>query len=309
MNSAPQNAALEDVKNSLAGEGSPSVAVIGLGMMGRALAAAFLAGGRTTAVWNRTPGRAGELVAAGAREAASAEAAVRAADLVVVCVRDYEAVHEALDAAAEAGALQGRVLVNLTSGTSQQGRDTAEWASAQGAAYLDGAIMMTPPGIGDINTVVLYGGAPAVYAEHAATLALLGGGSRHLGADPGVASVYDVAMLGLMWSTFNGFLHGVALLGADGIPAKEFLPLAKYWLGAIESFVELYAGQIDAGDFAAVDATLETQLPPIEHLVEESRARGVDTTLPEYTKAAIEAAIGRGHALDSYARIVEHFRG
>ncbi|MER5356332.1 NAD(P)-binding domain-containing protein [Kitasatospora sp. NPDC002551] len=37
------------------------MAVLGLGLMGRALAGAFLHAGHPTTVWNRTPGKAAEL--------------------------------------------------------------------------------------------------------------------------------------------------------------------------------------------------------------------------------------------------------
>src|SRR5690606_22683771 len=43
------------------------VTVLGLGAMGQAFAATLLKGGRTVTVWNRTPGKDGDLVAAGAR--------------------------------------------------------------------------------------------------------------------------------------------------------------------------------------------------------------------------------------------------
>ncbi|MFB7152975.1 NAD(P)-binding domain-containing protein, partial [Streptomyces virginiae] len=49
-----------------------AVTVLGLGPMGRSLAAAFLAAGLPTTVWNRTPGRDRELVERGAVSAATA---------------------------------------------------------------------------------------------------------------------------------------------------------------------------------------------------------------------------------------------
>lgn len=45
------------------------VAILGLGLMGQAIAAAFLRAGRPTTVWNRTPGKAGDLITQGARSA------------------------------------------------------------------------------------------------------------------------------------------------------------------------------------------------------------------------------------------------
>lgn len=43
------------------------IGFIGLGIMGRGMAANILRAGFPLTVWNRTPGRADELVAAGAR--------------------------------------------------------------------------------------------------------------------------------------------------------------------------------------------------------------------------------------------------
>ncbi|MFC7468445.1 NAD(P)-binding domain-containing protein [Actinomadura keratinilytica] len=56
-----------------------AVTVLGLGRMGGALAAAFLAAGHPTTVWNRSPGKADALVVRGARRAGSVAEAVAAA--------------------------------------------------------------------------------------------------------------------------------------------------------------------------------------------------------------------------------------
>jgi 3-hydroxyisobutyrate dehydrogenase-like beta-hydroxyacid dehydrogenase len=93
------------------------ITVLGLGPMGRALAAALLGAGHPTTVWNRTPGRAGELLARGATEAATVADAVRSADTVVACLRDYDSLLDLLD---PLDGWSGRTLVNLTSGDPRQ---------------------------------------------------------------------------------------------------------------------------------------------------------------------------------------------
>jgi 3-hydroxyisobutyrate dehydrogenase-like beta-hydroxyacid dehydrogenase len=290
----------------MAGEDRSPVTVIGLGLMGSALAGAFLSNGHPTTVWNRSAHKADALVAKGAVRAATVTDAVSASPLVVVCVRDYDAVREILDPARDA--LSGRVLVNLTSGSSQEGRDTALWTAERGAEYLDGAIMMTPPGIGLPETVILYGGPQAVFEAHESTLRVLGGGITYLDADTGIPSLYDVALLGIMWASLNGFLHALALVGTENVKAMTFLPFATAWLAGVGSFMPGYAQQVDEGKYSAEDATLETHLPPIKHLIYECAVRGIDVEMPEYSKALIEEAIAHGHATDSYARIIEHFR-
>ncbi|WP_424210810.1 NAD(P)-dependent oxidoreductase [Streptomyces sp. BI20] len=284
------------------------VTVVGLGLMGQALAAAFLNGGHATTVWNRTPGKADELVARGAVPAADPAAAVAAADLLVVCLSTYDNVREVLGGLGEG--LRGKTVVNLTSGSSDQGRETAVWAAEQGAEYLDGAIMITPPGIGSETSVLFYAGDEAVFKKHESALGLLGGGTTYLGADHGMPALYDVSLLGLMWGTLNSFLHGVAVVETAKVGAQQFLPWAHMWLDAIKTFTADYAAQIDAGDerFPANDATLETHLEALKHLVHESEALGINSDLPKYSQGLMEGVIAQGHAKNSYAAVLKAFR-
>lgn len=223
-----------------------NITVIGLGQMGAALADAFLTAGHRTTVWNRTPGKADALVERGAVRADDVAGAVTASELVVVCVLDYAAVREVL--APVADSLRGRVLVNLTTGSPEQARAEAEWAAEHGIGYLDGAVMTTPPGVGDSANMILYAGGPGLLAEHRAALAVLGD-PVDLGEDAGSAALYDAGLLGLMWSVFGGWLHATALTGADGVPARDFTAVATRWLKTVSWFMTGYAEQIDAGEY------------------------------------------------------------
>jgi 3-hydroxyisobutyrate dehydrogenase-like beta-hydroxyacid dehydrogenase len=69
-----------------------NVAVLGLGRMGRALAARLLEGGHRVAVWNRSRGKAGEVVSAGAREKQSVADAVDGVDVAITMLSNDDAV-------------------------------------------------------------------------------------------------------------------------------------------------------------------------------------------------------------------------
>ncbi|MBH1933632.1 NAD(P)-dependent oxidoreductase [Streptomyces sp. AV19] len=285
---------------------SANVTVLGLGSMGTALAGAFLSAGHRTTVWNRTPGKAGALVARGAAEAAAPAGAVAASELVVVCLATYETVHQVLDPVA--GGLAGRTLVNLTSGTPEEARGIAAWAAGHGAEYLDGGIMTTPPGIGNPDFMLLYSGPRSVFDARRPVLAALGD-PVHLGEDTGLASLYDTALLGLMWSALTGWLHGAALVGADGGErATAFTRVANRWMKAVEVFMNTYAPQVDAGKYPGDDATLDVHAAAIEHLVHASEARGIASGLPEIFQDLTRRGIEAGHGRDSWARLVELVR-
>ncbi|MFI7291000.1 NAD(P)-dependent oxidoreductase [Streptomyces anulatus] len=279
-----------------------AVTVIGLGQMGSALAATLLERGHTTTVWNRSAHRARALAERGAKLAATPEEAVAASPLIIVCVLDYDALHATLDPVA--GDLAGKTLVNLTSGSPEQAQEVAEWARSHSADYLDGAIMTTPPGVGSPEMMFLYGGSRAAFETHRPTLAALGD-PLHLGTEPGLASLYDAALLGLMWSTMTGWLHGTALVGAEKIEATAFTPVAIRWLSAVTGFLTTYAAQVDAGRYPGDDATVDVQIAAIDHLLHAAAARGLDNALPELLKATMERARDAGHGSDSYASVIE----
>ncbi|MEV0176088.1 NAD(P)-binding domain-containing protein [Streptomyces sp. NPDC050803] len=280
------------------------VTVIGLGLMGRALAAAFLKAGHPTTVWNRTPAKAGQLVAEGARLAPTVAAAVRASSLTILCVTDYPAVHELLGASDVE--LDGTLLINLTSGDSAQAREAARWAEQRGARYLDGAIMAVPPAIGTAEAVILHSGPESDFEAHRSTLDALGT-VTHLGADPGLASLYDVAGLAMMWSVLNAWLQGTALLRTAGVDAGTFAPFAQQIAAGVAAWLPGYAEQIDSGSFPAEVSALETDARAMAHLIEESEAVGVNAELPKLIKAMADRAIAAGHGGEQYPVLIEEF--
>ncbi|WP_282697072.1 NAD(P)-binding domain-containing protein [Streptomyces sp. CC208A] len=281
------------------------VTVLGLGLMGQALARALLKQGHPTTVWNRSPEKADDLAAHGASAAGTAAEAVTAAPLVLVCLSTYEAVRSVLGPLT--GELAGRTLVNLTSGTPEQARAEARWAAEHGIGYLDGAVMSVPQGIGEPGTVLLYSGVYDAYEVHRETLGALGGGTAYLDTDAGLASVYDVALLGLMWSTMAGFVHATALVGTENVDAAVFTRVGNRWLETVSGYLTAYADQIDTGRYPA-DATLRTQTAAMDHVIHASEQGGIDSGLPRLVKALTERAIAAGHGEDSFASLVEVFR-
>ncbi len=68
------------------------VAVLGMGRMGQAIAGRLLERGHRVTVWNRTKGKAGQVVSAGAREAQSVADAVEGVDIAVTMLANDDAV-------------------------------------------------------------------------------------------------------------------------------------------------------------------------------------------------------------------------
>ncbi|MGW3209916.1 NAD(P)-dependent oxidoreductase [Streptomyces sp. NPDC001135] len=283
----------------------PAVTVLGLGPMGRSLAGAFLRAGLRTTVWNRTPGRDRELIEQGAVGAGSAEEAVAAGDLTVVCVVNYDAVDALLRPEPVSTALKGRTVVNLTADTPARARETADWAAAHGIRYLDGAIMTPAPSIGTPEAVFLHSGPRDVYEEHRPVLAALGGTHTHLGEEIGRAAAFDIALLDLFWTAMAGYAHAVAIARAEGVTAGELAPFAQ-GIGAIlpPLFAE-FAQDADDGTYSGAINPLTSAASTMAHVIDVSEAHGIDAGVMRAVEGMARRTIGLGHGTDGFIRVAE----
>lgn len=283
-----------------------NVSVLGLGAMGTALADAFVDRGHAVTVWNRTAVKAEPLVARGARRAGSVAQATTASELVIVCVVDNRAAAEVL---ATAGPLEGRTVVNLTNGTPEEARAFAEQVTARGGLSLDGGIMAVPPMIGSPEALVLYSGSADAFRMHERTLATLGT-SRFLGADPALASLHDLALLGGMYGLFAGFLHASALIRTAEVRVSDFLGLLRPWLEAMLGALPDLAGRIDRGDHASdVASNLGMQLVALDNILAASREAGVAPDLLEPLRVLVQRRVAHGHGGDDLSGVAELLRG
>ncbi|MEU7649621.1 NAD(P)-dependent oxidoreductase [Streptomyces huasconensis] len=280
-----------------------SVTVLGLGLMGTALAAALLKAGHDTTVWNRTASKTGPLAAQGATPADTAAEAIAASPLVIVCLTTNDNVRGLLEA--EADALAGRTVVNLTNGTPAQARELAEWAAGHGITYIDGGIMAVPQMIATPAAYILYSGTDEdAYETHRPTLAALAD-TKWVGKDPGAAALYDLSLLTGMYGMVMGVAQAYALIGSGGVPARDFAPLLKDWVNAMtDGLVPGMAEALDSGQHLTDVSSLAVNQAALPNFLTAFAQQGLRTDLFEPLQALLDRSIDEGHAADGLSRLV-----
>ncbi|MGN9779395.1 NAD(P)-dependent oxidoreductase [Micromonospora sp. H33] len=288
-----------------------SVTVIGLGPMGRATAAALMRAGHRITVWNRTASRADGLVADGATLAPTPAAAVEAADLVLLSLTDYGAMYDILGPVVanprHAGALAGKVLVNLSSDTPDESRKAAAWARDLGADFLTGGIMVPAPAVGQPGAYAFYSGPKDLFHAHEPVLRLIGE-TKYLGADPGLAQLLYQAHLDVFLTALASLLHATALVTAAGVPAAEFLPDAMQTLTDIPAMVgsgQALAAELAAGEHPGELSTALMMRATADHITRTSAASGVDVELPNAVKSYYDRAIAAGLGTRNWTALYE----
>ncbi|WP_067478567.1 NAD(P)-dependent oxidoreductase [Actinomadura hibisca] len=279
------------------------VTVIGLGAIGTALAEAFLRAGHPTTVWNRTAAKAAPLEAKGAEHAETIKQAVTASPLVITALTTFEDTREALE---PAGAeLRDRALITLNSGSPAAARETATWATDHKARFLAGAVKNVPSAVGAPDTLLYYSGDRSVFEEYEPTLRILGGDTVHLGDEPDLAALYEMAVGAMLLPALVGFFQGAAALQSRGLEAASMVRFAGKWLDMIKSLLPIYATEIDTGDYTDAASSVNLFLAGVAHDEDLTRETNVDTSWLTPLHDLLRRAAEAGHGEHNISALTE----
>ena len=160
------------------------VAFIGLGRMGHGMAGRYLDAGFDVAVWNRSKAKAEDLIARGARWAASPAEAADGADAVVTMVADDGASRAVW--LGENGAAPkmkaGSLAIECSTVSHQHALDMARELRGRGLIYIDCPVTGLPQAAADGKLTLLVGADAADLDRATPFLAPIGNVVRHFGA-------------------------------------------------------------------------------------------------------------------------------
>ena len=280
-----------------------AVAVLGLGAMGRGIAARLLGAGHDVRVWNRTPGRDDELVAAGARRSTTPADAVREADVVITMVTDPPALEAVLfgpDGAAPAIPDSATLIDMSTVGPTAIASVVERVAPV---AVLDAPVLGSVPSVESGSLVILAGGDPTVFDHHTELLALFGrpiyvgpsGSGAMLKLVNNAASIATLVALGELLA-----LTDRAGLGIDAVlQSMEAGPLASL----IERWRPRLMGEDQSSYFRLALARKDLAI-----VFDEAEREGTELTVAQTAAARCDEAIETGLGDEDFGAIVAFLR-
>ena len=280
------------------------VTVLGLGVMGTALARAMLERGDRVTVWNRTAAKAKALESAGARSAPAPANAVRESPVVIVCVADYAATYAALDGID----LREKTIVQLSTGSPADARAGESWAKERGADYLDGAILATPRQIGTPASSLLVSGSASAFAASRELVAHMSGTLTYLGERVGAAAAFDLAFLSWLFPALLGYYDGLRLIEAEGLDLAGYAAMTEASGPAAIQILVQEAHTVISGQYGEPEATLATCHAALQLMRRHAREAGVDGTLATFVTERFQAGLSAGFGNESPAALVKVLR-
>jgi 3-hydroxyisobutyrate dehydrogenase len=225
----------------------PTVAFLGLGAIGRPMAARLAAApGISLVVWNRTAERARVFAAESrARHASTPADAARGASVVITCFpvsADVEAVLEGSDGLL-AGLARGAILVDCTSGDPASSRRIAARLAEHDVGFLDAPVSGGTIGAEQGTLTVMVGGDEALLERARPVLEAFGKKIVHcgdVGAGDALKAVNNALLAVHVWST----AEGLAALAKAGVSADVALDVINSSSGRSNASMNLFPERV-----------------------------------------------------------------
>ncbi len=271
-----------------------NIAFIGLGRMGHGMAGRYLDSGHTVAVWNRSPAKAGDLIARGARFARSAAEAADGADAVVTTMRPRVPSGSGKEGAASQ-AKAGAVAIECSTVSYRHALELARELRGGGLVYIDSPVTGLPDAAASGKLTLLVGAEPADRAQARPSLAPLSTTIRHFGA-VGTGTVYKLINNLMGAIQIAGLAEGLAIAEQAGLDMKLVLESIEHGVAASPQVLR-HSKRMVARDFAGASFTAALRHKDAAYAV--ALAESLLAEPPLVGRAAVQAYDkARAHAPD-----------
>jgi 3-hydroxyisobutyrate dehydrogenase len=271
------------------------IGFVGLGTMGSSMAKNLLAAGAALTVWNRTPGRAAELMAAGAGEVPSPAQVAAGSDVVVICVSDtpdVEAVLFGPDGLAQ-GLREGSLVVDCSTISPSATREFARRLAGRGVGMVDAPVSGGSEGARLGTLTVFVGGSDVDVARAMPVLQAVGKTITHMGesgSGQAAKAVNQVMISGMYLGVAEGLVLGMKA-GLD--PARLVGALSG---GAAQSWVLANRSGNMIEDRYPLGFRVSLHRKDLGIALELAESLGVDLPVAGLTARLEDELVAEGHA-------------
>jgi len=271
------------------------IAFLGLGNMGSHMAHHLLRAGHDITVWNRTPSKADELRAKGAKVGKSAGEAVKDAEAVVTMLADDHAVESAV--LHSGGVLdhlpKGAVHISMSTISVALSQKLAEEHGKHGQQYIAAPVFGRPEAAEAGKLFVVAAGDKSAVERCKPLLELLGQRVFVIGDKPEMANVVKLSGNFLIASVIESLGEAIALTRKYGIDPHDYVEFLTNSLFAAPIY-KTYGGIIAEEKYQPAGFKLRLGLKDVRLAL--AAAEAVDAPLPfaSMLRDHMLTAIGRG---------------
>lgn len=272
------------------------VAFVGLGIMGRPMAANLVKAGHEVSVWNRSAGKEVD----GARVASSPAEAAQGAEVVWICVSDTAAVEQVLFGpnGIDQSLAEGMIIADSSTISPAATRRFAERVAKKGVQYVDSPVTGSKVGAEGGTLLFIVGGSEEAIEKLKPLYAAMGKKIFRMG-ETGKGQSAKIAMNLQIAMIYEGFAEGLTLAAKLGVDPATLIPLINASM-LKSGVVEYKAPFVLQRDFTA-NFPLKLMRKDIRLALEAAKEARVKLPGIETVEEVYDMAVEDGHADLDYA--------
>jgi 3-hydroxyisobutyrate dehydrogenase len=284
-----------------------NVSFLGLGTMGSAMALNIARAGFPVTVWNRTPGRAPDILALGGSEAATPAEAAAAGEVVVVCVSDTPDVEAVLfgPAGAAEGAPAGSVIVDMSTISPTATREFARRLAERGVTLLDAPVSGGSEGARKATLSIFVGGDADALERVRPVLATMGTTITHCGSS-GAGQVVKAVNQVILAGTYVGVAEGLVLAMKSGLDPE--IAVAALSGGAAQSWVLANRSERMIANDYPLGFRTALHLKDLRIALDLATELGAELPVTALTAALEEDLVAAGHGDEDVSNVARAIR-
>jgi len=198
------------------------VAFLGLGIMGRPMAANLAKAGHEVTVWNRSAGKTVD----GARSATSPADAAKDVEVVWMCVSDTKSVEQVLFGTngVESALKPGMIVVDSSTIAPSATKEFAKRVAAKGADFVDAPITGSKIGAEAAQLIFIVGGKETTVEHLKPLFSSMGKATIRVG-ETGLGEAAKIGMNLMIAMIYEGFAEALTLTRKLGVPPEKLVEL------------------------------------------------------------------------------------
>ncbi len=284
----------------------PTVGIIGLGLVGNALAQRLRSAGHPCIGHDKSPVACEHFAATHGATAASPAEVAREAQVLITAVfdtRDVIAVIEGPQGVLEGGTPEA--IIDCSTGDPDLLSALAQRLEARGTALIEAPLSGSSAQIAAGEATMLLGGDAATIAAHAALLDAITTNRIHLGG-PGMGARAKLATNLVLGLNRAALAEGMVFAERLGIPPAKFLELVL--ASPASSQAAAIKGPLMVSEDFAPQSRIRQHLKDVELMLAQARAHAQHLPLSEAHAALLRAAIAAGDGDLDNAAILRQLR-
>lgn len=254
-----------------------NLTVIGLGVMGAALARTLLQNGFNVTVWNRSLDKAEALKNEGATVAGSCIEAIHANSTIIICIKTHADTKELLESVPS---LEGKNIIELSTGSAPEAESLYTWLGEEKATCLIGMICTFPRGIGEEDSTIVTVGNESLWEQSEEMLKILAGQSTYIGSQVGsLAILYSALFLPRQGFMF-GMIYGALLCKKAGVSMDAYVEQIPLTIKVVNDYYEVFASSVPSENYENPQASIDTYVAAFKDTLESFHDNDVNDELP-----------------------------